>query len=79
MSYDPMYDLIPAHFAHDVSGYEPDGYVSGRGLDRRAPGAHHATCSPSGSSSPSAAATSGVCAVAIPVRLLGARAATSSA
>jgi streptomycin 6-kinase len=24
-----MYDIIPAHFAHAVSGYEPDGYLSG--------------------------------------------------
>ncbi|GAA5020999.1 streptomycin 6-kinase [Terrabacter aeriphilus] len=71
MSYDPMYDLIPAHFAHAVSGYEPDGYLSGDDWIDELPGLIRALLA-EWELEPVGRSESGVCAVAIPVRLLGA-------
>ncbi|HSU74086.1 MAG TPA: aminoglycoside phosphotransferase family protein [Terrabacter sp.] len=71
MSYDPMYDLIPALFAHEVSGYEADGYVSGEDWIDDLPGLITDLLA-EWELEPIGRPASGVCAVAIPVRLLGA-------
>lgn len=70
MSYDPMYDLIPAHFAHAVSSYEPDGYESGDDWIDALPGLIRDLLA-EWELEPIGRSSSGVCAVAIPVRLLG--------
>lgn len=65
------YDLIPAHFAHAVSGYGAHGYASGEnwieGLPRLL-----SDLLDEWELEPIAASQHGVCAVAIPVRLHGA-------
>ncbi|GAB2758461.1 streptomycin 6-kinase [Terrabacter koreensis] len=71
MTYDPMYDLIPAHFAHEVSGYESTGYLSGEDWIDGLPGLITALLS-EWELEPIGRPSNGVCAVAIPVRLLGA-------
>jgi streptomycin 6-kinase len=70
VSYDPMYDLIPALFAHEVTGYESDGYVSGEDWIDALPGLITDLLA-EWELEPVGRATNGVCAVAIPVRLLG--------
>jgi streptomycin 6-kinase len=70
MSYDPMYDLIPAHFAHAVSGYQPDGYESGDDWIDALPGLIRDLLA-EWELEPIGRSSSGVCAVAVPVRLLG--------
>lgn len=71
MGYDPMYDLIPAHFAHDVSGRASTGYVSGEDWVDDLPRLI-ADLLAEWELEPIGRATNGVCAVVIPVRLLGA-------
>ena len=71
MSYDPMYDLIPAHFAHAVSAYEPDGHASGDDWIDALPGLIRDLLA-EWELEPIGRSSSGVCAVAIPVRRLGA-------
>lgn len=70
MTYDPMYDLIPAHFAHEVSGRPSTGYVSGEDWIDDLPGLI-ADLLAEWELEPVGRPSSGVCAVAIPVRLLG--------
>ena len=70
MTYDPMYHLIPALFAHRVSGYAADGYVSGEDWLEDLPGLVTDLLD-EWDLEPIGRASSGVCAVAIPVRLLG--------
>ncbi|MCU1538988.1 MAG: 6-kinase [Humibacillus sp.] len=71
MSYDPMYDLIPAMFAHTVSGYEADGYASGEDWIDDLPGLIGGLLA-EWDLEPAGRPSSGACAVAIPVRLRGA-------
>ena len=65
-----MYDLIPAMFAHTVSGYEPDGHASGEDWIDDLPGLIGALLR-EWELEPVGRPSSGACAVAIPVRLLG--------
>jgi streptomycin 6-kinase len=65
-------DLIPAHFAHRVSGYAPEGYASGEDWLADLP-ALLADLLAEWELEPSGRSMSGVCSVAVPVRLLGAR------
>lgn len=65
------YDLIPAHFAQTVTGYPADGYVSGEDWIHDLPGLV-ADLLTEWELEPVAPSRHGVCAVAIPVRLLGA-------
>lgn len=71
MGYDPMYDLIPAHFAHDVSARPSTGFVSGEDWVDDLPRLIADLLS-DWELEPIGRATSGMCAVVIPVRLLGA-------
>jgi streptomycin 6-kinase len=65
-----MYDLIPAMFAHTVSGYDADGHASGEDWIDDLPGLIGALLR-EWELEPAGRPSSGVCAVAIPVRLLG--------
>ena len=65
-----MIDLIPARFAHRVTGYEPDGYASGEDWIAELPRLL-ADLVQEWELEPIAAAMSGVCAIVLPVRLLG--------
>jgi streptomycin 6-kinase len=63
-------DLIPAHFAHRVTGFESDGYVSGEEWIGDLP-ALLGSLLEEWELEPIAPATNGICALVLPVRLLG--------
>ena len=65
-------DLIPAHFAHRVSGYPADGWSSGEDWLAGLPGLLTELLA-EWELEPSGRSMSGVCSVAVPVRLLAAR------
>lgn len=66
-----MFDLIPAHFAQHIVGFEPDGYASGEDWLDSLPSLIRDLLS-EWELEPVGRSMSGVCSVAIPVRLLGA-------
>ena len=63
-------DLVPAHFAHAVSSYRPDGYVSGEDWLHTLPGLLDDLLA-EWELEPVGRSMSGVCAVVVPVRLRG--------
>lgn len=65
------FDLIPAHFAHEVAGFEADGYVSGEDWLETLPGLIGDLLT-EWELEPIGRSMNGVCSVVIPVRLLGA-------
>lgn len=65
------YDLIPAHFAHAVAGFDPDGYLSGEDWLETLPALIRDLLD-EWELEPIGRSLSGVCSVAIPVRLAGA-------
>ncbi len=66
-----LFDLIPAHFAHEVAGFEADGYVSGEDWLETLPALIGDLLS-EWDLEPIGRSMNGVCSVVIPVRLLGA-------
>jgi streptomycin 6-kinase len=66
-----VFDLIPAHFAQHIVGFEPDGYASGEDWLDSLPSLIRDLLS-EWELEPVGRSMSGVCSVAIPVRLLGA-------
>lgn len=66
-----MIDLIPAHFAQRVTGYAAEGYVSGEDWLEELPGLLRDLLD-EWELEPIGRSLSGVCAIAVPVRLLGA-------
>lgn len=65
-----MIDVIPAHFAHRLTGFESEGYASGEEWIADLPGLL-ADLLQEWELEPIAPAMSGVCALVLPVRLLG--------
>jgi streptomycin 6-kinase len=65
-----MIELIPAHFAHRVIGFEPDGYASGEEWIADLPGLL-ADLLAEWELEPIGPASNGVCALVLPVRLHG--------